>query len=168
MSSTSHDTIAVGDLARIARTIAEAQASEAIFASVADAAGRNIGYKLFTVMAFDAASMQVRRLYSSDPDAYSPGGAKAKRDTPWGRHVLEQGQAFIGYTAEDIRANFDDHQTIAALGLESVLNVPVRLCGRTLGTMNLLHDAGFYTASHLDCAWFLATQLIGALCVEEH
>jgi GAF domain-containing protein len=151
------------DLARLAAGVAEAADPGAAFECIAAAAGRAIGHRLFTVMAFDRDTMQVQRLYSSNPRDYPPGGRKAKRDTAWGRHVLEEGRPFIGRSARDIREHFDDHELIAHLGLESVLNVPVRVCARTLGTMNLLHDAAFYDESHLAPGRLLAAVLAGPL-----
>ena len=67
--------------------------------------------------------------------------------------------------AEDIRSNFSDHELILGLGLESVMNVPVRILGRTIGTMNLLHHADYYDVADLECGYFLAGQLVGPLCM---
>ena len=39
---------------------------------------------------------------------------------------------------------FFDHALIASLGWGSVLNLPVVWDGRTLGTINLLHEEGWY------------------------
>ena len=97
------------------------------------------------------------------PGRSATGGRKDKRDTAWGRQVLDDGRPFIGRTADDIRAHFDDHAVILGLGLESVLNVPVRLRGRTIGTMNLLHAANHYDRADLDVAFPLAGQLVGPL-----
>ncbi|MEM9682890.1 MAG: GAF domain-containing protein [Pseudomonadota bacterium] len=155
----------LSDLSRVATEVADATTPNAVFAAVAEAADRLIGHRLFTIMAFNADAVQVQRVYSNNPEAYPPGGRKDKRDTPWGRHVLEQGRPFIGVDADDIRANFDDHEVILGLGLESVLNVPVRLYGQTIGTMNLLHERGFYDTTSLNCGYFLAGQLVGPLSV---
>jgi len=155
----------LSDLSALVSAVAEANGPDALFATVAEAADTFIGHRLFTIMAFDPEAVQVQRLYSSNPQAYPPGGRKDKRDTPWGRHVLEEGRPFIGRNAEDIRSNFDDHATIFGLGLESVLNVPVRLYGRTIGTMNLLHQPGYYETADLKCGGFLASQLVGPLCI---
>jgi len=122
-----------------------------------------IGHRLFTVMQFDPDAMQVKRCYSSNPDEYPPGGHKEKRDTAWGRHVLEQGRFFIGCNAEDIRANFDDHEVIARLGLESVLNMPIRNLGQTIGTMNLLNVQDYYRPQHVTVASVIATGLASVL-----
>lgn len=156
--------MSLSDLSGIVTTIAEANDVETAFSAVSDAANTLIGHRLFTVMAFDASAMQVERLYSSKPNAYPVGNIKGKRDTAWSRRVLEQGRPYIGENADDIRANFDDHEVILGLRLESVLNVPVRLLGETIGTMNLLHRASYYSQEHLDCALFLAGQLVGPLC----
>ncbi len=49
-------------------------------------------------------------------------------------------------TYEDIRAAFFDHELIRSLGCESCVNVPVRWQGRTIGMLNLLHAARWYSA----------------------
>lgn len=58
--------------------------------------------------------------------------------------MLNSGEAYIGRTQDDLRAVFPDHELIASLGCESVLNMPVRWRGRTLGSLNLLHEARWY------------------------
>lgn len=150
-------------IARLADTIAEAKSHDEIFADVAEAADIVIGHKLFTIMVFDAEAIEVSRVYSSDPKTYPPGGKKKKRDTAWGRRVLEQGEPYIGRSADDIRANFNDHEVILGLGLQSVLNMPVRSAGVTLGTMNLLHERDYYSDQDLEIASLLAGMLAGPL-----
>ena len=153
----------VADFSVLVETLAEAEDDSTAFVAIAEAAANHIGHELFTIMAFHADAVQVERLYSSRPDAYPTGRRKEKRDTAWGRLVLEQGQPYIGRTVEDIRAHFDDHQLILGLGLESVLNVPVRVNGRTIGTMNLLHQAAYYDEGDLICGRLLAGLLAGPL-----
>jgi hypothetical protein len=58
---------------------------------------------------------------------------------------------------------FNDHETILALGLGSALNIPVVFEGRCLGTMNLLHQAGWYRAEDERTGLLLGTFLIPAL-----
>ncbi len=134
-----------------------------VFAVAERAAQEAIGHRLFTIMAFHADSVEVQRLYSSDRQAYPPGGRKQKRDTDWGRQVLDRGEPFIGRTADDIRAHFNDHDVILGLGLESVLNVPIRHGGHTLGTVNLLHGPDHYTKDHLGPAQEIAALLARVL-----
>ena len=59
----------------------------------------------------------------------------------------ERQQPYLGRTFAEVRAVFFDHALIASLGCGSVLNVPVVWDGRSLGTINLLHEEGWYDAS---------------------
>ncbi|MEM6678066.1 MAG: GAF domain-containing protein [Pseudomonadota bacterium] len=131
---------------------------------LADAAAQAmIGHQLFTVMRLHPAQMEVERLYSSRPDAYPPGGRKAKRDTPWGARVLTDGTAFLGRSADDIRWAFDDHAVILGLGLETVINVPLRRNGDVIGTMNLLDGPGALDTADVAAAETIAELLARAL-----
>lgn len=86
------------------------------------------------------------------PAVYPVCGRKKKRDTAWSDYVLRDRQVFRANTLKAIRAAFEDHATIASLGLGSVLNIPVlrtvvaRDAGWCVGTINLLHEAGWYTS----------------------
>ncbi|MEM8743608.1 MAG: GAF domain-containing protein [Pseudomonadota bacterium] len=148
--------------AELEAAIENRRSREEIFKAAEQAAQAAIGHRLFTVMAFHADSVEVQRLYSSNEDAYPTGGRKQKRDTAWGRQVLDRGEPFIGTTADDIRAHFNDHEVILGLGLESVLNMPIQQGGNTLGTVNLLHEAGYYTPGHLTATKELA-ELLGCV-----
>lgn len=111
--------------------------------------GEIIGHKLFTLMVIDRATEEAARVYSSNPEAYPIKGRKPLGQlTDWGKQVLEEGRPFIGYTAEDIRSVFFDHEIIASLGCASVLNLPVHCEGTVIGTVNLLHEANWYRPEH--------------------
>lgn len=146
-----------------ARAVATAPDANTAFRLAENIAADLIGHRLFTVMAFHSETMEVERCYSSNPERYPTGGRKKKRDTAWGDHVLTQSRHFIGYDADDIRANFNDHTTIMELGLESVLNMPIRVDGKTLGTMNLLEKANFYSEDHVLCVRMIAEPLARVL-----
>ncbi|MFZ4410113.1 MAG: GAF domain-containing protein [Paracraurococcus sp.] len=129
--------LSAAQIARLAAAAREANPLEPIRA--ADAVGRDaMGHGLCTAMRFDAAAMTVRRIYSSDPAAYPVGGAKPKRDTAWGRQVLLEARVFVGEGDAAIRAHFADHALIAALGLRSIVNIPVVVRGECRGTLNFL------------------------------
>ncbi len=131
---------------------------------LADATAQSmIGHQLFTVMRLHRDTVEVERLYSSRPDTYPPGGRKAKRDTPWGAHVLTAGRSYLGRGADDIRWAFDDHAVILRLGLETVINVPLRRNGVVIGTMNLLDGPGALDQADVATAEAIADLLAGAL-----
>ena len=121
--------------------LAEACAGDdpaALFAAVDACARPVLGQALCTVNRLDIERLALVRLYSSDPQSYPPGGGKDKRGTDWGRHVLLEQRVFVGEGIEAIRQSFSDHRAIEALGLRSVINVPLVARGVCLGTMNFL------------------------------
>jgi len=132
------------DLSLLADALRAPGQPQSICAALEQVSAATIGHRLFTVMRFDAARMEVERLYSNDATAYPIGGRKQKKETAWGDHVLRDMQVFRGIDADAIRWAFDDHEKILGLGLGSVLNIPVVFDGRCVGTMNLLHEAGWY------------------------
>jgi GAF domain-containing protein len=106
--------------------------------------GATIGHKLFTCLLHHPAARESERRYTNQPAAYPVGGRKPVPDSAWARRLFVEREPYIGYTADDIREVFFDHALIASLGCASVLNVPVVQDGRTLGVLNLLHEARWY------------------------
>lgn len=115
-----------------------------LFAALDAALAAMPGHRLFTILAYDPVTGEADRLHSNLPAAYPAGGGKRLAPGPWTEAVLDRGEAYIGYTLDDLRVVFADHALIASLGCESVLNLPVRWRGRTLGSLNLLHQAQWY------------------------
>ncbi|OJJ42165.1 hypothetical protein ASPZODRAFT_137442 [Penicilliopsis zonata CBS 506.65] len=93
-----------------------------------------------TVLAYHRPSQTLLRLYSSRPDVHAAGGRKRVRDgTVWKRTVLDAGDILVGSTRDDIRALFPEYENLWAHGLESILNIPVRRDGVTIGSVNLMN-----------------------------
>ena len=151
----------LASLGKLAAAQAETNDRTELLDIAALTAGTIIGHKLFTVMAFHECTMEVERLYSNQPDAYPTGGRKKKRDTEWGRQVLERGKPYVGRSADDIRKHFNDHSVILKLGLESILNMPIRIGGKTVGTINLLHEADYYSEKDITSAQLIVGLLAG-------
>ena len=123
-----------------------------------------IGFRLFTVLQVDLP--EVVRLYSSNREAYPVTGRKLMGPTPWGAHVIIEGQPWLGHTAADLKWAFADHALIASLGCGSCLSIPVRENDQTLGTLNILDAEGCYTQDDLIRASTSATSAIPLLkCV---
>ena len=116
----------------------------ATFRAIDAALAATTGHKLFTILIHHPGLAQSERFYSNMPEAYPIGGRKPVTGSPWMKQVIGEGRPYIGRTREDIAEVFFDHELIWSLGCESVLNFPVRWRGQTLGTLNLLHEAGWY------------------------
>ena len=72
------------------------------------------------------------------PEAYPVFGTKEVEEGFWTGHVLDRHETFVANTIEDIAEVFDDHELIRSLGCEPVINVPVVVGGKILGTINCL------------------------------
>jgi GAF domain-containing protein len=83
-------------------------------------------------------TIELQRLWTSNPGVYPVGGRKRKTMTPWTRQLLRGGELFVGEGDAVLREVFDDHERIASLGLHAVLNVPLLDGGRCFATFNVL------------------------------
>jgi hypothetical protein len=131
-------------IALVAEALTQAGQPHALFAALDQALGATLGHRLFTVLRYHPDAQESERLYTSQGAAYPVGGRKAVRATPATARLFGERRPYIGRTAADIRASFGDADLILSLGCESVLNLPVLFDGRVLGTVNLLHEAGWY------------------------
>lgn len=138
----------------------EADQPGALFRAVDAALADVVGHKLFTILIHHPGLRESERFYSNQPESYPVGGRKPVTDSPWMQTVVHGGRPYIGRTREDIREVFYDYELIWSLGCESVLNMPVRWQGQTIGTLNLLHQAGWYTEDDVEL-----TRLFGALAL---
>ena len=154
----------VPDYSSFTQAVAENSAQpEAAFAALWQLTREIVGVKLFTVMTHDGKKGVASRIFSNMPDAYPVSGTKPANVTDWSRQVIEKKQTFVANDVEGIKAVFDDHELIRSLGCESVINVPIVVGGEVLGTINCLHEAGFYTRDKVEAAE--ALKLPGAVCL---
>jgi GAF domain-containing protein len=151
------------DVLRVMEVAASQANVQATYAAVDELAQRAIGHRLFTVMRYLEATVEVERLYSSDPSTYPPGGRKPKQGTPWGEVVLDRGEVFIAADAEGVRAAFSDHALLSQLGISSIMNIPIRFRERVLGTMNLSHEAGHFGTKSIESGKIMAGLLVPLL-----
>jgi GAF domain-containing protein len=137
--------LTLDDLAALAQRFAAERDAARFYAAVDALAQEVIGHRLFTLMRFDEPRAEVERVYSSNLSAYPVGGRKQKGGTPWSRAVLERGEVFVARTPEEVREAFADHALIESLGVGAIMNVPIAWAGRSIGTMNIAHEAGRFT-----------------------
>jgi hypothetical protein len=154
----------VPDYSSFTKAVAENSAQpEAAFAALWQLTRVVVGAKLFTVMTHDGRKGVASRIFSNMPDVYPVSGTKPANVTDWSRQVIEKKQIFVANDFGGIKAVFDDHELIKSLGCESVINVPIVVGGEVLGTINCLHEAGFYTNEKVEAAE--ALKLPGAVCL---
>jgi len=115
--------------------------------------------ELLTINIFYPQEMELERLFSSNPEAYPPGGRKQKKGTSWGQHVLIEQKIFIGEGTEAIRQSFDDHETIERLGLQSIINIPLSSGTECFGTLNILMTHSQVLDEHIEISRYLGALL---------
>lgn len=125
---------------------------EKTFEALAELVSQTIGAKLFTTMAIHHDRGVVVRNYSNMPDAYPVSGEKDLKKDRWSDLVQGQHKTFVANSIEEIASVFPDYELIQSLGCESCINIPVTIDGEVVGTLNCLHDAGYYTAERVEAA----------------
>ena len=149
-------------LESVAASIAATGQPDASFAALDRAMAAVLGHRLFTVLQFHPESGESERRYSSNTTAYPVGGRKPLNPTFWSKQVLVEHRPWIGYDAADIRAVFYDHELIASLGCDAMLNLPVVHDGTALGTINLSNAAGWYDESDIPLGLVFAALAVPA------
>jgi transcriptional regulator with GAF, ATPase, and Fis domain len=112
--------------------------------ALAAALQRAFGWKQFSINRYDASTDETSRVYSTAPETWPVGGRKKRKTSGWSERVIDRGEINLSSTAAEVEAVFGDHSKIAAHGCASILNLPVRYDGRTLGALNLMHAALHY------------------------
>ncbi|HUH95255.1 MAG TPA: GAF domain-containing protein [Casimicrobiaceae bacterium] len=155
--------LTLADLAALAGRLATEREPARLYVAIEALVEEVIGHKLFTLMRVHEAEAQVERIYSSNPAAYPVGGRKEKRATPWSRVVLDRGEVFVARNPDEVRAAFADHELIFSLGIGAIMNVPLAHGGRRLGTMNISHEADWFTDEDAAAGLLIAPFIVPSL-----
>jgi hypothetical protein len=130
-------------------TLAETGTVDTIFDALQTWVQQDVGAVIYSCSTFDLAAGKSRRIYTNLPDIYPVSGLKDIIPNTWTAQVLDARSAFVANTLEDIALVFPDHPVIKSLGCGAVINMPVFLAGRFMGTVNVLHQAGYYTPARV-------------------
>ncbi len=108
------------------------------------------GSILFTITVLDPARDLCWRAYTSHPVEYAVQGTKPLTHDAWHAQVITRRETFVANTPAAFEKVFFDHALITSLGLGSAVNIPVADDkGQVLATVNLLAEAGHFTAAKL-------------------
>ena len=136
-------------LAGYERTVATTPGAHVAWAALQALARELIGAKLFTIMTVDMEKEVAARVHSSDPVSYPVSGTKPIRYDSWFEVVHKQRQPFIANTIAEIADVFPDHELIWSLGCGSVVNLPIEIGGKMVGTVNCLDEEHHYEDARL-------------------
>ena len=113
-----------------------------------------VGHRLFTALAVERPF--AARIYTTQPEAFPVGGRKRLDASPWGDHVIERGEAWLGQDETDLARMFPDFPRIQGLGCGACMNIPVLQGGRVSGSLNILDAANAYSADDVAKATLFA------------
>jgi hypothetical protein len=155
--------LAADDIARVLAFAAEAPRPLALLDAIGRLAMDTLGARGFTMFRYIHATAEVERIHSSDPVAYPTGGRKRIADYPTNQAVLARGEVYVARGRDDVRATYKDFEKIFALGVTSIMNVPVRFCGANVGAINLFGVEGQFGAGHETDGRILAGMMLPAI-----
>lgn len=125
---------------------------------------REVGVRLFTVLAWVPERRALRRVHSSHPEQYPVGGEKTVEVAQgWLARCVEGREPYLGRDRAAVREIFADHELIESLGCGSVINVPVVHGEEVLGVLNILDAEGSYDEDSVAVARSLAPLAVPAL-----
>ncbi|SEF82157.1 GAF domain-containing protein [Nonomuraea solani] len=126
---------------------------------------REVGVRLFTVLAWVPERRALRRVHSSHPAEYPVGGEKTVEVAQgWLTRCIEGRQPYFGPDKAAVREIFADHELIESLGCGSIINVPVLGDdGEVLGVLNILDAEGGYDEKSVTAAQTIARDAAPAL-----
>lgn len=128
-------------------------------------AEQSVGVKLFTMTADNPAGGYVRRVYSSHEAAYPVLGTKPIVFDDTYRKMTEERFVYSANSVEAMRADFPDLDLIVSLGCGSAVNMPIVAGGEMLGSVNLLHEEGWYTPERVEAAKLLIVPAIACFVI---
>ncbi|MCP8939844.1 GAF domain-containing protein [Alsobacter sp. SYSU M60028] len=148
----SQSLVTEAQLATFDAELGAATTPEACWTALRRLAQASIGARLFTVMEIDNVREVAGRVYTSDPVAYPVSGTKPLRYDAWFDQVHRQKRPFVANTIADIARVFPDHELIWSLGCGSVVNMPIEIGGKVVGTMNALDAEHHYDEARVAAA----------------
>lgn len=131
-------------------SLAQVTEPQEAFAVLQTLTNERVGSRLFTIMCVDMQAMLASRAYTSDPHNYPGSGTKPVQMNSWFEVVHTQGRTFVANCLDDIAKVFPDHELIGSLGCESVVNLPIMVQGHLVATLNILHEADYYTPERVN------------------
>lgn len=142
------------------------EAPSADLKAVEDAVREEIGFRLFTILAFRNDGREMERIHSSHPVEYPIGGRKdVGRDVAqdWLEASLVHQVPFFGRSVADVQRIFKDADLIATLGCGTIINAPILADGKTVATLNVLDAEGAYGDDDVDAVAAIANRFSAAI-----
>lgn len=151
------------DIAAVMALASESQDAQRVLRAVAALADKSLRFHQCSMFRYIDATAEVERIYTSIPGSHPIGGRKRIAEYPLNQSVLARGEIYVAKDRDAVARTYKDPERIFALGVTSIMNVPVRHGGRNLGALNLWGEAGWYAESCWPTARTVANLLVPTL-----
>ncbi|MBI3506566.1 MAG: hypothetical protein HY059_17140 [Proteobacteria bacterium] len=158
--------LTIEDIAEIVALTAAQADRQLVYKAVEKAAAETCGWVLLTTLRYDEGQQAVVRVHSSNEQAYPIGGKKPLSKIKKSHEQMNSGEVFIAPARAEVKETFFDHELIFSLGITAILNSPIHVAGRRLGTLNFCGEEGMYGAVEIRNAKILAGLLVPCLMQE--
>ncbi|WP_324658489.1 GAF domain-containing protein [Burkholderia thailandensis] len=136
-------------LSDVSEALASSEGLDDVFEAIAKVFFREVGFRLLTITSIQAGNATVKRLWSSNHEAYPIGGIKSLGNDEWNRAVIQKKKSIVCNDPSDVRRMFADHEDIARLDCGAGVNLPVVLRGSVIGTVNIFHEPRWFSGERL-------------------
>lgn len=151
--------LALADLAAVLAISAEASEPRQVLIAIDALSRKVLGHKVCSVFRYIDATQEVERIYTNSPGSHPVGGRKRIADYPHNQSVLARGDIYVAADRDAVARTYLNPERIFALGVTSIMNVPVRHSGCNLGALNLFGEAGWYGEAAFPAARAIAALL---------
>jgi GAF domain-containing protein len=111
-----------------------------------------VGARMFTILVFDFPRRVAHRVYSNEQRIYPVGVDDPLGDGVWERTLTQDKKPLVLNSPEAMATLLPNTDELVGLGYGAMLNLPVIVAGTPLAAINILHDAGRYTAERVETA----------------
>lgn len=147
----------------LAKIISGPAAEDQLYKRLEQEIQDKIGAKLVTLMWLDFAAGRARRIYTNRPDLYPTSDSKPISINSWHDNVVVNKNTFVANSLDEMDEQFTDKDFFSAHGCSSVLNMPIIINDKTVGSLNLLHEENHFTKERINRTQELA--LTSMLCI---
>jgi len=165
MKKTRTRELTVKDIAKVLALGAKGDRTK-VFKAVERLAKETCGFTMFTILKYLPEEKVVERVHTSNRKSYPVGGRKPIDPGSVNQRILDRGKVFVAADKAAIKRTYFDYELIYSLGITAILNAPISLNGKRLGTLALSGLQGMYGPKQVERAAVLSGLLAPAMIAD--
>ncbi|MCQ0970413.1 GAF domain-containing protein [Paracoccus sp. TK19116] len=111
-----------------------------------------VGMKMCTLIRVDEDNASGMRIHSTEPVKFPISTPKDMQGRAWRSKIVVSQEHLVANSYDEIAAIFGDAEKLREVGCESCLCLPIVVKNKLLGTLNILHEEGYFTPERVAAA----------------